>query len=129
MSDDSEIGRADFVKYAGSLVLIIVAIVGVTFGLMNYFLSIREHTAFKERIDSEISRLIETQETKRISKEEFDREEHAHEFHHQFLQKQIDDLVQGAKIIAIEKLNDLQHRIDVLQKQVEQLQTELKRQR
>lgn len=35
MADESEIGRGEFFKYAGSLVLIIVAIVGVTFGLMT----------------------------------------------------------------------------------------------
>lgn len=54
---DREIERADILKYGGSIILAVIAVVGMVFALNNYFLSIREHTAFKERIDAEMARM------------------------------------------------------------------------
>src|SRR5208282_4448584 len=100
MSTD-EIEKDQFLKYAGSFILSCAAIAGLIFGLNNYFLTIREHTEFKERIDTDLQRFREIQENSRVPRTEF-------EMHIQ-MHKDIEDKMQ-------DEINRIEERLITLEK-------------
>src|ERR1700751_5554386 len=111
-SDDGEISGGSLLKYLGSFVIASLAVVGLAFAMMNYFMSVREFSEFKNRMDNELIQLRNVQNTQRVSRSEFENEGKAHEYGHNMLQKQIEDLMENRKELGSQRLDDLQKRIN-----------------